>query len=86
MTAARLRKVGGSAMLAIPPEMLETMSVTVGTVFDVSIEDGALVARPAKPKYSLKQLLDEEKDAGIDPLSGTDKVWLDEPPVGREAW
>lgn len=86
MPAAKLRKVGGSAMLAIPPEMLEIMSVSVGAVFDVSVENGALVARPAKPKYSLKQLLDEEKAAGIDPMAETDRQWLDMPPVGREAW
>ncbi|SEP62210.1 antitoxin ChpS [Devosia sp. YR412] len=86
MPAAKLRKVGGSAMLAIPPEMLQTMSVSVGAMFDVSIEGGALVARPTKPKYSLKQLLDEEKAAGITPLSEADQAWLDEPPVGRETW
>lgn len=86
MTAAKLRKVGGSAMLAIPPEMLETMSVKIGAVFDITIEGGALVAKPAKPKYSLQQLLAEEKAAGIDALAEADQDWLDAPPVGREAW
>ena len=86
MPVAKLRKVGGSAMLAIPPEMIETMSVQIGTVFDVSVEEGALVARPARPKYSLRQLLDEEKAAGIEPLAETDGDWADAPPVGRETW
>lgn len=86
MTAAKLRKVGGSAMLAIPPEMLETMSVKIGAVFELTLEGGSLVAKPAKPKYSLRQLLDEERAAGINPAAETDMDWQDEPPVGREAW
>ncbi|GLQ12452.1 antitoxin [Devosia yakushimensis] len=86
MTAAKLRKVGGSAMLAIPPELLETMSVKIGAVFDISVEDGALVAKPSRPKYSLQQLLAEEKAAGIDALAEADRDWLDAPPVGRETW
>lgn len=86
MTAAKLRKVGGSAMLAIPPEMLETMSVKIGSVFELTLEDGALVAKPAKPKYSLQQLLQEEHAAGIDPLAEVDRDWLDAPPAGRETW
>jgi len=86
MTVAKLRKVGGSAMLAIPPEMLETMSVKVGTVFDVSIENGALVAKPAKAKYSLKQLLAEEQAVGIDALAEVNTEWAEAPPMGREKW
>ena len=86
MTVAKLRRVGGSAMLAIPPEMLETMSVRIGSVFDVSVQDGALIAKPARPKYSLKQLLAEEQAAGIEPLAEADQDWLDAPPVGREPW
>lgn len=86
MPLAKLRKVGGSAMLAIPPELLETMSVTVGAVFDIELANGALVAKPAKPKYSLKQLLAEEQAAGIDPLSQADADWNDAPPMGRETW
>ena len=86
MSAAKLRKVGGSAMLAIPPEMLDFMNVSIGAVFDVSVQDGVLVARPSKPKYSLQQLLDEEAAAGIDPISEADTDWSDAPPVGRETW
>ena len=86
MSAAKLRKVGGSAMLAIPPELLDFMNVSVGAIFDVSVQDGVLIAKPSKPKYSLQQLLDEEADAGIDPISEADRDWSDAPPAGRETW
>jgi antitoxin ChpS len=86
MAMAKLRKVGGSAMLAIPPEMLDTMSVSVGAIFDLEVANGSLVAKPAKPKYTLKQLLAEEKAAGIEPLSEVDAKWTDAPAVGRETW
>ena len=86
MALAKLRKVGGSAMLAIPPEMLDTMSVSIGAVFDLEVANGGLVARPAKPRYTLKQLLAEEKAAGIDPLSQADTAWSDAPAMGRETW
>lgn len=85
MTSAKLRKVGGSAMLAIPPELLETMQTPIGTVFELTADNGALVARPARPKYSLKQLLDEEKAAGIDPLAAATD-WTEAEPEGRELW
>lgn len=73
-------------MLAIPPEMLETMSVTIGAVFELTLEGGSLVARPAKPKYSLQQLLAEEQAAGINPAAEHDADWHDAPAMGREAW
>ena len=86
MAVAKLRKVGGSAMLAIPPEMLDTMSVSIGAVFDLEVANGSLVAKPAKPKYTLKQLLAEEKAAGIKPVSEADTEWDDAPAMGRETW
>ncbi|MET3899378.1 antitoxin ChpS [Devosia sp. UYZn731] len=86
MALAKLRKVGGSAMLAIPPEMLDTMSVSIGAVFDLKVANGSLVAKPAKPKYSLKQLLAEEKAAGIEPLRQAHSEWSDAPAMGRETW
>ena len=86
MALAKLRKVGGSAMLAIPPEMLDTMSVSIGAVFDLEVANGSLVARPAKPKYTLKQLLAEERAAGINPLNDVNAEWNDAPAVGRETW
>ena len=86
MALAKLRKVGGSAMLAIPPEMLDTMSVSIGAVFDLEVANGSLVAKPAKPKYTLRQLLAEEKAAGIEPLGEADTEWNDAPAMGRETW
>lgn len=86
MTGARLRRVGGSTMLAIPPEILESLSLSAGSSLDLTVTDGVLTARLAKPRYSLQQLLAEEQAAGVDALAGVDQEWLDAPPVGRETW
>ena len=55
---AVLRKVGGSVMLAIPPALLETMSLAAGKPVAVSVEGGRLVVEPARRQhYTLDELL-----------------------------
>jgi antitoxin ChpS len=58
MLATKLRKVGGSVMLAVPPALLEILHVQSGDEFDISIENGRLVAAPRqRPRYTLDELL-----------------------------
>ncbi len=47
-----LRKVGGSVMLPIPPEMLEEMSLEVGQDVLLSSEEGAIQKQPSVPRSS----------------------------------
>ena len=83
MHSTNLRKVGGSVMLAVPPALLDLLSLGVGAKVNIGVENGRLIVEPRKrPTYSLNELLAqcEETDAP----STEDRAWLDAKPVGNE--
>lgn len=51
-TRRTLRKVGGSVMLPIPPEMLEEMSLEVGQDVLLSSEGGVIQIEPSVSRPS----------------------------------
>lgn len=80
MTTARLRKVGGSTMLAIPPVILEELQIGADASLDLTVRDGVL--RPERKRYTLDELL-----AACDPdaaLSPDERAWIDASAVGGE--
>ena len=83
MHTIKLRKVGGSVMFPVPKPILESMGLTAASSLDISVTDGALVAKPlTRPKYRLAYLI-----AQCDPTakrSVEDKAWLNDGPVGNE--
>lgn len=83
MLTTNLRKVGGSVMLAVPPVLLEQLSLAVGSAVTLAVEDGRLVVDPAPPiRYTLEELLAASDYSS--PVSPEERAWLDEPTVGRE--
>ena len=77
---AKLRKVGGSVMLAIPPALLDGLALKPDASVGVSIDDGKLIVEPRTAKrYSLEQLLREHSASAED-----DSEWLGSAPSGRE--
>ena len=82
MNTARLRKVGGSVMLAVPPAMLDQLGMSADKVVGLEVVDGALVVSPVRRKYRLDELLDESEPVGA--LTDEDRLFLDSEPVGRE--
>lgn len=77
----QIQKWGNSLALRIPKPFAEDADVKEGTVVDLSVSEGRLVAAPLrKKKVTLEQLLAKvnrrnlhgEVDSG--------------PPVGRESW
>lgn len=69
-------------MLAVPPALLDTLGLAADKTVGLDVVDGDLVVRPARPRYTLDELLDRcDPDA---PLSEEDRVFLDTSPVGRE--
>jgi antitoxin ChpS len=79
---AKLRKVGGSVMLAVPPAVLNELGVGAESIVDLAVKKGKLVVEPKRRKrYTLDELL-----AQCDPKapSERDEEWLSSPPVGRE--
>lgn len=76
-----LRKVGGSVMVAIPPVLLDEMSLAAGREVAMSVENGRLVLE-SRAHYSLQQLL-EQCDPHA-PVSEDDRDWFDMPATGAE--
>lgn len=81
--SARLRKVGGSVMLAIPPALLDALDLKSDAAVGLSVKAGKLLVEPkARPRYTLDDLL-----AWCDAGAATDadeRAWADAPAVGRE--
>lgn len=78
----KLRKVGGSVMMAVPPAVLEELGLGPDSVVDIAVRQGKLVvAQKKRPKYSLADLI-----AQCDPkaLFEKDRSWVSGSPVGRE--
>ncbi len=83
MLTAKLRRVGGSTMLAVPPEILKVLHLQAGDSVSVVVESGRLVVEPRqRPRYTLAELLAESDYS--QPPSVEDREWLDAGAVGRE--
>jgi antitoxin ChpS len=81
MQTAKLRKVGGSIMVAVPPAMLSALELAAESTVGLSIEAGRLIVEPQpQRRYSLDELLSEETPS----VSDQDEAWMNSPPVGRE--
>jgi antitoxin ChpS len=83
MHTTSLRKVGGSVMLAVPPALLDVLSLRPGAKVDLAVECGRLMVEPhPRPRYTLDELL-----AQCNPRARRGKQereWLAGKPVGRE--
>jgi antitoxin MazE len=77
----RVRKWGNSLAIRIPKPLAEDVEVKEGTVLNLAVSEGRVVATPVqKKKISLKQLLAKvnKKNLHEEIDSGS--------PVGRETW
>jgi antitoxin ChpS len=83
MHTTKLRKVGGSVMLAVPPALLDVLGLRAGATVGLVVRSGRLVVEPRqRTRYTLEELLDQ-----CDPKarrSKEEREWLDDGPVGRE--
>lgn len=82
MSTTNLRRVGGSVMMAVPRALLDQLHLRAGSQVEVEIDHGRLVVEPAKPQYSLEELL-AQCDNTAD-MSDGEREWMDAEPVGRE--
>lgn len=82
MSTTRLRRVGGSVMMAVPRAYLDQLHLHADSQVEIQIEQGHLIVEPAPPKYSLEELL-AECDTTAAP-SADEHEWMDSHPIGRE--
>jgi antitoxin ChpS len=83
MATARLRALGGSTIIAIPPALLSQVGLTAGGTVDLMIEGDRIVLRkPAKSRrrYTLAELLAQCEPGPFE----VDQEWMDAPAVGKE--
>ena len=83
MHTTKLRKVGGSVMLAIPPAFLEQLQVQPGTTVGLELDQGKLFIKPLlKPRFILSQLL---VASDYSQVPTTDDIeWVNSAATGRE--
>ncbi len=82
MCTTRLRKVGGSVMLAVPPALLETLGLSADKAVTLDVVGGELVVRSARRRYTMAELLAASDYS--QPQSAEDREWVDAAPAGRE--
>jgi antitoxin ChpS len=78
----RLRKVGGSVMVVVPPAILDELGLGSESVVDLAVRQGKLVIAPKKRRrYTLDELI-----AQCDPKAPfeKDRSWVTDKSVGRE--
>jgi len=79
---SRLRKVGGSVMLAIPSAALNEAGLAVDDAVELKVKSGRLVVEPSvRRRYSLDELIAQCKSARRLPK---DRVWVAGKRAGRE--
>ncbi len=83
MYTTKLRRVGGSVMLAVPPAFLDQLHLEAGATVGLAFDHGRLVVEPkARMRYTLAGLL-----AVLDysqPQPPAEREWVDVPAAGGE--
>jgi len=83
MLTTKLRKVGGSVMMVVPPGILEMLQLRADETVTLAVDRKRLIVEvPKKPNYTLAELL-SQCDAKAQ-FTKEDRKWLDSGPVGRE--
>jgi antitoxin MazE len=80
-----LRKIGNSTGLVLPRPILGAMGVAGGTVLDLKVEDGRLIATPVR-RTVREGWEDAAKAIGAAPLSTDEADWLDAANDGDADW
>lgn len=62
MHTTRLKRVGGSVMLTVPPALLNALSLGTDNEVGMVIDNGRLIVEPyRRPQYSLAELLETQR-------------------------
>ena len=83
MRTGKLRQLGGSTVIAIPPAMLDQLGLSTGDKVEIALDgDRIAIKRRGRPKYLLADLL-AKCDFSIPP-NAEETAWMNDKPVGLE--
>ncbi len=80
-----LRKIGNSTGIVIPRAILGAMGVSGGTMLELEVSDGKLIATPVVRKVR-EGWAEAAAEIGALPLTDEEQDWLDMPDDGGEDW
>ena len=80
-TSTQIARWGNSLGLRLPKSVALEAQVDAGDKVDVSVKDGAIVVRPARPTYSLDALV-----AKMTKRNRHEEADWGTAPAGREVW
>jgi antitoxin ChpS len=85
MPNAKLRQVGGSTVVAIPPALLKQLGLKADARVTVAVEKDQLVIRPqTRPRYSLTELMGQCDLKAPLRRSKVEREFMDAPRAGKE--
>ena len=76
----KIQRWGNSLGVRIPRSFAAEARVEAGSSVDISVEEGTLLIRPLRRRYSLRELLKKVTARNLHGEVGTGA------PVGRESW
>ena len=79
-TTTQVSKWGNSLGLRLPKSIARDARLGEGDTVEVSVDNGAIVIRPSRPRYSLAELVDRITARNRHAESDWGK------PLGHEAW
>ena len=80
-TSTQIARWGNSLGLRLPKSVALEAQLDAGDTVSVSVKDGAIVVRPARPTYSLEALV-----AKITKRNRYEEADWGRAPAGREVW
>lgn len=81
MPNATLRPLGGSVVLAIPPNLLRSLQLKAGSQVEINLEGEQLTMKPTRKRYTLAELMEGMEEG--DTLN-IDETFEHSPPTGNE--
>jgi antitoxin component of MazEF toxin-antitoxin module len=82
-----IKKWGNSLATRIPKAVVDSIDLRLDQEVEIEAVNGRIIITPLKTKkeYKLEELLSQCKPGSIN-LSSEDQEWLNDDPVGKEAW
>ena len=85
MANAKLRQVGGSIVVAIPPTLLKQIGLTANARVSVTVENDQLIVRPeVRPRYTLAQIMATCDLSAPLRRSKAERDFMTAPRIGKE--